>query len=63
MCVSLAPRYVGTFEKGVDYIGDVDAFEASFRQHHAVALALWTLQAEPAFRFGQVLASIRWPLR
>jgi tagaturonate epimerase len=38
--VSLAPRYVGEFEKGVDYIGDLAAFEASFRQHAAVARAL-----------------------
>jgi hypothetical protein len=38
-CVSLAPRYVGSFEKGVDYVGDIDAFEESFRKHHAVALA------------------------
>jgi hypothetical protein len=37
--VSLAPRYVGTFEKGVDYIGDLDAFEESFAQHAAVAQA------------------------
>lgn len=37
-CVSLAPRYVGTFEKGVDYIGDLDAFRVSLQQHHAVAL-------------------------
>lgn len=35
--VSLAPRYVGRFEKGVDYIGDLDAFEASFAQHAAIA--------------------------
>jgi hypothetical protein len=35
--VSLAPRYVGEFEKGVDYIGDLNAFEASFAQHAAVA--------------------------
>jgi hypothetical protein len=35
--VSLAPRYVGTFEKGVDYIGDLGQFEASFAQHAAVA--------------------------
>ena len=35
--VSLAPRYVGEFEKGVDYIGDVDAFEASLAQHAAIA--------------------------
>jgi len=35
--VSLAPRYVGDFEKGVDYIGDLTAFEASFAEHFAVA--------------------------
>jgi len=35
--VSLAPRYVGRFEKGVDYIGDLAEFEASFAQHVAVA--------------------------
>ena len=26
-CVSLAPRFVGRFEKGVDYIRDVKQFE------------------------------------
>jgi hypothetical protein len=36
----LAPRYVGTFEKGVDYIGDLAEFEKSFEQHIAVAQAL-----------------------
>ena len=35
--VSLAPRYVGSFEKGVDYIGDLAAFEESFAKHAAVA--------------------------
>jgi tagaturonate epimerase len=35
--MSLAPRYVGTFEKGVDYIGDLAEFEESFGQHLAVA--------------------------
>jgi hypothetical protein len=35
--VSLAPRYVGDFEKGVDYIGDLTAFERSFAQHLAVS--------------------------
>jgi hypothetical protein len=35
--VSLAPRYVGRFEKGVDYIGDLDAFEADFAGHAAIA--------------------------
>lgn len=36
-CISLAPRYVGEFEKGVDYIGDLAAFEESFAQHLAVS--------------------------
>lgn len=31
--VSLAPRYLGTFEKGVDYLGDLDAFAANFAEH------------------------------
>ncbi|HEV2498759.1 MAG TPA: tagaturonate epimerase family protein [Terriglobia bacterium] len=31
--VSLAPRYVGDFEKGVDYIGDLRKFEESFARH------------------------------
>jgi hypothetical protein len=35
--VSLAPRYVGEFEKGVDYKGDLAAFEQSFARHLAVA--------------------------
>ena len=38
--VSLAPRYVGRFEKGVDYIGDLGAFEADFAGHAAIARAL-----------------------
>ncbi len=35
--VSLAPRYVGRFEKGVDYIGDLAAFEHDFAMHAAIA--------------------------
>lgn len=35
--VSLAPRYVGRFEKGVDYIGDLAEFEADFAVHAAIA--------------------------
>jgi hypothetical protein len=35
--VSLAPRYVGRFEKGVDYIGDVAEFEADVAVHAAIA--------------------------
>jgi hypothetical protein len=35
--VSLAPRYVGRFEKGVDYIGDTQAFESDIAGHAAIA--------------------------
>jgi tagaturonate epimerase len=35
--ISLAPRYVGRFEKGVDYIGDLNAFEADLAGHAAIA--------------------------
>jgi len=38
--VSLAPRYVGEFEKGVDYRGDLGEFERTFAEHFAVAEAL-----------------------
>ena len=36
---SLAPRYVGRFEKGVDYIGDLDALRADLAGHAAIARA------------------------
>jgi hypothetical protein len=35
--VSLAPRFVGEFEKGIDYRGDLKRFEASLREHVAIA--------------------------
>jgi len=35
--VSMAPRFVGRFEKGVDYIGDLSQFEADFARHAAIA--------------------------
>jgi len=38
--VSLAPRFVGRFEKGVDYIGELGEFERSFAAHAAIARAL-----------------------
>jgi hypothetical protein len=38
--VSLAPRFVGRFEKGVDYIGDLDDLEADFAAHAAIARQL-----------------------
>jgi hypothetical protein len=37
--VSLAPRYVGRFEKGVDYIGDLKALEIDLAGHAAIARA------------------------
>jgi len=38
--LSLAPRFVGDFEKGVDYIGDLDEFRDTFTQHVAIAKLL-----------------------
>lgn len=38
--VSLAPRFIGDFEKGVDYRGDVKAFEKSLTEHVAIARAM-----------------------
>jgi hypothetical protein len=38
--VSLAPRYVGRFEKGVDYIGDLDRFDCEMAKHAAIARVL-----------------------
>ena len=35
--VSVAPRFVGAFEKGIDYKGDIPQFEAALRQHVAIA--------------------------
>ena len=35
--VSLAPRFIGELEKGVDYKGDVNALEASLNDHAAIA--------------------------
>jgi tagaturonate epimerase len=34
--VSLAPRFVGKFQKGVDYIGDLVEFERELAQHTAI---------------------------
>jgi hypothetical protein len=38
--VSMAPRYLGRFEKGADYIGDLAAFDADLAQHAAIARVL-----------------------
>ena len=38
--VSFAPRFVGRFEKGVEYIGDLDELQRDFEIHAEIARAL-----------------------
>ena len=38
--VSFAPRWVGQFEKGVEFIGDLDALQRDFQIHAEIARAL-----------------------
>ncbi|MHB8852726.1 MAG: tagaturonate epimerase family protein [Ignavibacteriaceae bacterium] len=35
--VSLAPRFVGYFEKGIDYKGDIEVFKKEYLKHLAIA--------------------------
>ncbi len=37
MVTSLAPRFVGQFQKGIDYVGDLKRFEREFALHAALA--------------------------
>lgn len=39
---SLAPRFIGRFEKGVDYIGEMQALESEFAKHAAVTMHFGT---------------------
>ncbi len=39
---SLAPRFIGRFEKGVDYIGDLAALDAELEKHAAVTAQFGT---------------------
>ena len=39
---SLAPRFIGRFEKGVDYIGDLQALDAELARHAAVTARFGT---------------------
>ena len=34
---TIAPRFIGEFQKGIDYIGDLEQFEQEFRVHAAIA--------------------------
>jgi len=38
--ISFAPRFVGRFEKGVEYIGDIDELQRDFQIHAEIARAL-----------------------
>jgi len=38
--IGLAPRFVGSFEKAIDYIGDIGAFRSAFARHAAIARTL-----------------------
>ena len=38
--VGLAPRFIGEFEKGVDFIGDLAALEVSLNDHAEIARLL-----------------------
>lgn len=38
--VSLAPRYIGQFEKGIDYIGDLETLRANLAGHAEIARVL-----------------------
>ena len=53
--VSLAPRFVGEFEKGIDYLGDRAEFAADVEIHAAIARQPGRLQAERPLGLGQVL--------
>lgn len=35
--ISLAPRFIGAFEKGIDYKGNISKFEKQYIQHAAIA--------------------------
>ena len=37
---AIAPKFVGSFEKGIEYKGDLGGFVAAFRRHAAIAKAL-----------------------
>ncbi len=35
---SLAPRFCGEFQKGIDYVGNLTQFEKEFKEHEAIAV-------------------------
>jgi hypothetical protein len=48
---SLAPRFVGRFEKGVDYIGDMQNFERDIAGHAALA-RMFSSRGQPGYRLS-----------
>jgi hypothetical protein len=62
--VSLAPRFIGDFEKGVDYRGDLDVFKREYLQHLAIAKLLGPYKisihsGSDKFSIYRVIGSIR----
>ena len=53
--VSLAPRFVGDFEKGIDFKGDHGLLEQSLVDHSAIAEMLGPYKPESPFGFRQDL--------
>jgi hypothetical protein len=62
--VSLAPRFVGDFEKGVDFRGDLDMFTREYRRHARIAAMqgpykLSIHSGSDKFRVYRVIGSLR----
>ena len=53
--ISFAPRFVGRFEKGVEYIGDLDELQARLRDPRGTRPRPRAVQAVAALRLRQVL--------
>ena len=64
---TIAPKFTGRFNKGVDYVGDVKQFAEEFEEDiaaiafavRAVCVAAAEFEAERALRVGQVFRSMR----
>ena len=54
--ISIAPKFIGEFEKGVDYKGDIRRIGAVACRSRRIGPRAWPLQIEPAFRLRQTLA-------
>ena len=62
--VSLAPRFVGEFEKGIDYKGDLERFREAYLQHVRIAETLGPYKisihsGSDKFRVYRVIGALR----